>query len=863
MDNLPPGSLPQHVLEEIESQLLKSDLYDSTIQDTGVPPAISNMETTTRISGPPVLVEIKDLTDVGISAFQLEQVRKAREERIQTLMRRNGGQPVQVEEDMEGDGGDLEIEGDEGPMPKYPRGTLMFHLSDGFTTFKAMEYKPLPQLSLLTTPLGFKMQLKDVKVVKGVAHLEPINTFLKGGNSVENARKDFQFKQGLRRRLGLDPEEEPQPAEDQAPGDIPAPIPSPQAVRRTSLQEIVPPSPPPAVQWSNEDANLEDKRRRVPNTSSTILSSASVSRTTATATVTSQYFNNNGAPSSSSRAIGMALSPTLRQTAPTLPKPVTPGSSPGGGFEDDFDWEALDQIEQEALASNPPVRPSAPSNISKVPTSQVHQETIEIDDDYPMSQDENEEPTLLTRQPKPSAVTSVLERPPVFGEPLELVPDIQDTFVSDLPTDKGNLNDTRMEADIFDDEFDDFPILDSEDLRELEEVERRTAAFIDQHNSATAATRTTKTIIAADLAASAKKNKRDGSKSKSASSCSPSKHPEASPSKSKSKTLPTSASSHTLANSSSPIRASRRETATSSPTKPRSRPPPSSQRRVPPPSWRQSQPQSSEVIAISDSDEDDKSTASIQVLDVAPEMPFPLSQFERQSQSQPKGRGHARVGSKAGNSSNANTRTGPSRVPSTTRPTTSPAKTSSSRPASRPRPKSPEIVDLLDTTSHDSSGDEDVRPHMPVDLHPTIPRTRNVTARNVRQTQTLSRAVEEVEIEGEDGGEDTKENKSVPRRRVRPRRMSFSRSPTPSNDEDSDDIDFDAMVVSGLRTRTKGRTAEHTMSGRKLTKSQKRREGERNNDDERGVNERPSRSKPQSQRTRMAVEPAEVYEISD
>ena len=102
------------------------------------------------LRGPPVLVQITAITDIGISAFQLEQVRAAREERLMS-----GVGDEEGEED-----GDVDVEG-EGPMPKYPRGTLRFKLSDGVTTLEAMEYRPLPQISLGRTPLGYKVR-KDL-----------------------------------------------------------------------------------------------------------------------------------------------------------------------------------------------------------------------------------------------------------------------------------------------------------------------------------------------------------------------------------------------------------------------------------------------------------------------------------------------------------------------------------------------------------------------------------------------------------------------------------------------------------------------------------------------------------------------------
>ena len=95
-----------------------------------------------------MLVQIMAITDTGVSAYQLEQVRAAREEHILS-----GDVYEEGEED-----GDVDIEG-EGPMPKYPRGSLRLRLSDGVTKLEAMEYRPLPQISLGSTPLGYKVRI--------------------------------------------------------------------------------------------------------------------------------------------------------------------------------------------------------------------------------------------------------------------------------------------------------------------------------------------------------------------------------------------------------------------------------------------------------------------------------------------------------------------------------------------------------------------------------------------------------------------------------------------------------------------------------------------------------------------------------
>jgi RecQ-mediated genome instability protein 1 len=113
---------------------------------TGFNPNIT--QATEDLQGPPILVQIVAMTEIGTSAFQLEQTRVAREERM-----RSGLGNIEGEED-----GDVEVEG-EGPMPKYPRGTLRFQLSDGETIIDAMEFRNLPQLSLGVTELGYKVSL--------------------------------------------------------------------------------------------------------------------------------------------------------------------------------------------------------------------------------------------------------------------------------------------------------------------------------------------------------------------------------------------------------------------------------------------------------------------------------------------------------------------------------------------------------------------------------------------------------------------------------------------------------------------------------------------------------------------------------
>lgn len=112
---------------------------------TGLPTHVGVATAITTLNGPHILVEIASITEIAHSAFHLNQTRMAIEERM-----KDGNV-----DDAEGEG-DIEIEG-EGPMPKYSRGMLEFHLTDGTTTLQAIEYRSLPDMSLEKTPLGSKV----------------------------------------------------------------------------------------------------------------------------------------------------------------------------------------------------------------------------------------------------------------------------------------------------------------------------------------------------------------------------------------------------------------------------------------------------------------------------------------------------------------------------------------------------------------------------------------------------------------------------------------------------------------------------------------------------------------------------------
>ncbi|KAI0749338.1 hypothetical protein C8Q80DRAFT_1100646 [Daedaleopsis nitida] len=127
------------ILENVNTQLLESDFADSMLGGTGIPH--NALGAVHAVIEGPILVEIVEMTDIGHSAYSLLQVYESRAEyRKQAQLR-----------DANGD------EGQQKPMPKYPRSMLQFQLSDGVSVLPAIEFKTLPEFELGETPLGCKV----------------------------------------------------------------------------------------------------------------------------------------------------------------------------------------------------------------------------------------------------------------------------------------------------------------------------------------------------------------------------------------------------------------------------------------------------------------------------------------------------------------------------------------------------------------------------------------------------------------------------------------------------------------------------------------------------------------------------------
>jgi RecQ-mediated genome instability protein 1 len=108
---------------------------------TGLPANILTLNNT-RVKN--ILVEITSITDIGVSAFTLGNSRSTRMER------------ADLADIYEGEG-EEEVGEEEGKIPKYPRSMLKMELSDGAITLPAIEYRPMTELELGVTKLGYKV----------------------------------------------------------------------------------------------------------------------------------------------------------------------------------------------------------------------------------------------------------------------------------------------------------------------------------------------------------------------------------------------------------------------------------------------------------------------------------------------------------------------------------------------------------------------------------------------------------------------------------------------------------------------------------------------------------------------------------
>lgn len=139
----------EQIIHEVNRELLCSNLCDSTVPGTGFPNNVNDLDGAT-IPGPPILVEIAAMDEIGHSAFSLLNIAEERAEFAKREARRQAAAQA---------GDEAEEEEEEDIKPTYPRSMLRFELSDGTKVLHGFEYVRLPGIELGVTPLGYKVSM--------------------------------------------------------------------------------------------------------------------------------------------------------------------------------------------------------------------------------------------------------------------------------------------------------------------------------------------------------------------------------------------------------------------------------------------------------------------------------------------------------------------------------------------------------------------------------------------------------------------------------------------------------------------------------------------------------------------------------
>ncbi|KAH9068363.1 hypothetical protein EDB83DRAFT_2376063 [Lactarius deliciosus] len=373
---LDPATDMAKIMEHVESQLLMSDLTDSMVSGSGLPHDLPGLRKGS-LSGPPVLVQILALTDIGHSAFNLMNIRQAKVDRadLSGLAR-----------------GENDEEADEGPVPNYPRSMLHFQLSDGTIRLNAIEYRKIPQLDLENTPLGYKMLLKNVTIRHGIAFLEPRNRLkmrLDTNHDIEEVHEEQ-----------LAPPVLAAPALRGAPAPMPEnlPVARPRAAARDNLnaptQAVAPISGPlnssraPTSYGQRATTVTCHPRRMIPRQPGPSTSNSNP------APATSPHFRTQ----SPTLVAPVRLSPTRASTEPLADDPPEPGSD--YYFKhDDIDAAFLSRAASELERSEATLAQS--SQQSFPPPSQPRREVFFVDDD-----DDKENTLVKPRAARPRQIVS-------------------------------------------------------------------------------------------------------------------------------------------------------------------------------------------------------------------------------------------------------------------------------------------------------------------------------------------------------------------------------------------------------------------------------------------------------------------------
>ncbi|KAJ3524982.1 hypothetical protein NMY22_g10770 [Coprinellus aureogranulatus] len=162
------ADLDSHVRWMLDD-MVGGSLEEMTIPGTGLPTNIQSDRAFAVIEGP-VILEVKSVTDLGVSAFTLEKVRIERDgiHYSEMLSLARAGKCKWLTKFRE-------------ELPAYPRKCLEFTLTDGHTNLRAVELERLLGFNLGSISPGLKIRLKNFPVIEGVAYIQNRNIERVGG----------------------------------------------------------------------------------------------------------------------------------------------------------------------------------------------------------------------------------------------------------------------------------------------------------------------------------------------------------------------------------------------------------------------------------------------------------------------------------------------------------------------------------------------------------------------------------------------------------------------------------------------------------------------------------------------------------
>ncbi|KAJ1674411.1 recQ-mediated genome instability protein 1 [Spiromyces aspiralis] len=227
VDTIPADALARLVFD----QLLESDLTDSCHPSL----VTSRQPSVASLPPHPVLLQIHDIVDIGVSKYQLFQAIKERED----YFKRKSSQQDWATLGMVSMTNNEELQRE----PTIPRDTLKLQLTDGRSCVTVMELGRVPQLDV-ELPIGTKLLIRNAKPIGkenfGVYLVGVSDVAVLGGRSPREAP---ELKRRLADMLGIKDVYPQRSRQEQSPSEVVLQGPNAEMID-LSLSPLISPLPP-------------------------------------------------------------------------------------------------------------------------------------------------------------------------------------------------------------------------------------------------------------------------------------------------------------------------------------------------------------------------------------------------------------------------------------------------------------------------------------------------------------------------------------------------------------------------------------------------------------------------------------------